>query len=54
MVFEFIILGKLIHFLDAPADEPDDLRDYWNHYGKGDRDTIIEMMLEDYKEPPWE
>jgi len=53
-IFEFIILGKQVHFFDHPNDKNDGLKDYWNYYGQGDRITVINMMCEDYKYKPWE
>ena len=53
LVFEFIILNKNVHFFDKPFQKKDGLNDYWNFYGK-DRDFIIDKMLDDYKDAPWE
>ena len=53
MIFEFIIFDKRVYFYDKPDAENDGLNDYWKHYGNGDRDTIIEMMLEPYEDAPW-
>lgn len=53
-IFEFLIMGKRVHYFDNPNDVDDGLKDYWNHYGKGDKDIIRTMMSEDYKYKPWE
>ncbi len=54
MIFEFIIFNKRVYFYDKPDSENDGLADYWRYYHNGDRDYIIEMMLEPYKDAPWE
>ena len=53
-LFEFLILGKDIHYLDHPNDVDDGLKEYWNHYGKGDKEIVRKMMSEDYDYRPWE
>lgn len=53
LVFEFIILGKNIDWVDNPYDYKDGLRDYLNYYGT-DRDHLIENMSRKYENTPWE
>lgn len=53
-IFEFLIMGKQIHYIDHPTKVNDGLKDYWNHYGSGARETIIKMMSKNYNYRPWE
>ena len=53
-IFEFLIMGKNVHYFNHPNDSNDGLKDYWNYYGKGNRETIINMMAEDYEYKPWD
>lgn len=53
LIFEFIILNKNVYFFDKPLYKKDGLNDYWTYYGK-DRDWIIDKMLHDYEDAPWE
>ena len=53
-LFEFLIMGKDIHYIDHPNDVDDGLKEYWNHYGKGDKEIVRIMMSEDYDYKPWE
>jgi len=53
-IFEFLIMGKKVHYVDHPNDVNDGLKDYWNHYGKGDKEIVRMMMCEDYTYKPWE
>lgn len=52
-IFEFLIMGKEVHYFDHPNDKDDGLKDYWNHYGKGDKEIVRMMMSEDYEYKPW-
>lgn len=53
-IFEFLIMGKRVHYFDHPNDTNDGLKDYWNHYGKGDKEIVRMMMCENYDYRPWE
>jgi hypothetical protein len=53
LIFEFIILNKNVHFFDKPFYKKDGLNDYWEYYGE-DRDFIIDEMLKDYEDAPWD
>ena len=49
-----LIMGKDIHYFDHPNDVDDGLKEYWNYYGKGDKEIVRMMMSEDYDYRPWE
>jgi hypothetical protein len=50
LIFEFILLGKKVHFFDRPEDRQDGLNDYWAHY----KDFTRDLIEEDYDFKPWE
>lgn len=52
-IFEFLIMGKKVHYFDHPNNVNDGLKDYWNYYGQGDKEIIRIMMSEDYEYKPW-
>ena len=52
LIFEFLILGKEVHWFDEPFEYNDGLRDYLFHYGD-DGKVIKEIMQEPYKEKFW-
>ena len=52
LIFEFLILGKEVHWFNEPFEYNDGLRDYLFHYSD-DGKIIKEMMEEPYKEKFW-
>jgi len=63
LIFEFIMLGKEVHFLKNPFEVADGLSDYLRHYDiQFDEnfkvitpaEELIDLMTLDYKFKPWE
>lgn len=52
MIFEFLLLGKKVVFLNKPDEKEDGLNDYWNHYSH-DIKYMRKLMEEDYTFCPW-
>jgi len=62
IIFEFIMLGKEVHFLKNPFEKEDGLSDYLRHYDiQFDEnfkvitpaENLIDLMTMDYKFKPW-
>jgi hypothetical protein len=53
LIFEYILLGKEIHWFDNPYEYDDGLKEYLNYYGE-DKDQIEYLMKQKYEERPWE
>jgi len=62
LIFEFIMLGKEVHFLKNPFEVDDGLSDYLRHYDIQfdenfkvitSAEELIYLMTIDYREKPW-
>lgn len=54
MIFEFMLLGKKVVFLDKPDDKKDGLSDYYKYYNPKNPSYFRAKMASDYEIKPWE